>query len=754
MKTLILKLIFRRAVSAALTVCITGGFVACEDPSRDSKEEPAGNTGNEDYKTDAGRVITAGSISHEYNYNCIERWNWKQRHETSILGTLLSPNHDVSFNSSNREIESYGYEGNLHVVLYRDDWLDCMENPENIPDPPGRGDGPFFVIQGSNEAGLIWLDDGYDDYHIQAFNYRFYEFSTTAPERCHSERYAQNRSNERSGTEDKVVWFGILMLPGPEYWLLFDSDTGNCLDGNGKPDEKKCVRVNKAALEKWIEEPKTGFSIPYSWSGSDSKDMGSDLDEWALNGRMGGNDAWSRNTSGRVSLGSTVFATEASIITPSGYGNWEPEGSEDGKTAGGTLHFSVRLHERGNPDRPAVNSGKFTLRFETSKEPGVCVNWPLNGTDEHDLKIKDNPNLVKKSENQKENGTVELIYETADNLREVELDIECYDYGAFGKLKVEVDLDNGGRVMACVDNNKTRNELHIPCDYDHGGPGDHIADAWQAKMKVTGLDAEWDLDLVPATLQQREDGDGYSLYEEYRGFRTIADKHLRTDPTKKDLFVHDPDNLVKNYIGKDNEVAKNFKIILHFLDGAYSTQKDRKVNINSASHKLADQYVLVAVNSSDLGQGSTPNDLGYTPGADQGFATGQSLKYTKEARINVSGIKSLYPDGKDAEFHTGVTVHHETGHALSVRHHERDITGVPAGRGPEDLKYTGGILQCFMRYPSKYEGNGDFPYLDQGMFCFEGLLWSPYDPVRKRLDTSTHFDSDNCWGQINVKMSR
>jgi hypothetical protein len=59
-----------------------------------------------------------------------------------------------------------------------------------------------------------------------------------------------------------------------------------------------------------------------------------------------------------------------------------------------------------------------------------------------------------------------------------------------------------------------------------------------------------------------------------------------------------------------------------------------------------------------------------------------------------------------------------------------------------------------MRYPSKYEGSGDLPYLDQGMFCFEGLVWYPYDPVRKRFDTSTHFDSDNCWEQINVKMSK
>ena len=62
----------------------------------------------------------------------------------------------------------------------------------------------------------------------------------------------------------------------------------------------------------------------------------------------------------------------------------------------------------------------------------------------------------------------------------------------------------------------------------------------------SGHPLTWDEDSKPE--KQKDNGDGYTLFEEYRGFavhkpnETAADKQdvfVRTDPDQKDVFIYD-----------------------------------------------------------------------------------------------------------------------------------------------------------------------------------------------------------------------
>jgi len=98
----------------------------------------------------------------------------------------------------------------------------------------------------------------------------------------------------------------------------------------------------------------------------------------------------------------------------------------------------------------------------------------------------------------------------------------CKDFGAWGAVRVTIK--RGDEVL--FEANRK-----VPSD----GNDNYIADAWTIG---DGGAARDDTDCDPAG--DDFPGDGLSRYEEYRGF-LVSGSHVRTDPTKKDVFVCNKD---------------------------------------------------------------------------------------------------------------------------------------------------------------------------------------------------------------------
>ena len=112
--------------------------------------------------------------------------------------------------------------------------------------------------------------------------------------------------------------------------------------------------------------------------------------------------------------------------------------------------------------------------------------------------------------------------------------VKVHDYGAYGTLKAQLHYD-GGEPEAPV-------SIHLPRD-DNGNKiadgwhndGSHVDDSTTPNVDEADQWAASDNETGPAG--NRYHGDGFSVFEEYRGFM-IGSGHVRTDPAKKDIFIY------------------------------------------------------------------------------------------------------------------------------------------------------------------------------------------------------------------------
>ena len=117
-----------------------------------------------------------------------------------------------------------------------------------------------------------------------------------------------------------------------------------------------------------------------------------------------------------------------------------------------------------------------------------------------------------------------------------EAQVDCFDFGGWSDLWVTAELADGRSITGHLKGDTT--EIMMPLPKRSGGS--YIADAWKAEQGVTAGDED-DSEKLPSA--GKVPGDGFTLYEEYRGFVENG-QHLRGDPKKIDFFV-------RNYIGGD-----------------------------------------------------------------------------------------------------------------------------------------------------------------------------------------------------------
>ena len=167
---------------------------------------------------------------------------------------------------------------------------------------------------------------------------------------------------------------------------------------------------------------------------------------------------------------------------------------------------------------------RFTL-FETSKETGYCMN--AGDQEGFDFEFKKGQSGFSSPEETADGWKIE----TDHTANEVTVAVQALDYGAWSKIKVEVNVD-GHWYTAKAYNGK--DFVTVPLDEDEN----HIADWWQKEHKIDGEAATDDNDSEPEVAgENREPGDGFRIMKNTEVLELAASGKKRFPHGKTYLFM-------------------------------------------------------------------------------------------------------------------------------------------------------------------------------------------------------------------------
>jgi len=406
--------------------------------------------------------------------------------------------------------------------------------------------------------------------------------------------------------------------------------------------------------------------------------------------------------------------------------DWLPKGGRQSNT----VEVSAQLDQGQDLGQGQF---RFTL-FEVTGEPGHA----LNAGDEEgsDLEFE----AVQVGFEEPVPTSDGQVIETSETVDEATTVVRARDYGAWGKIKAEVNV-NGLFWLPCQTDDG-EDYITIPLDNDE----DRIADAWESEFGVNGQNQNADEDTLPAG--QHGNGDGLSLYEEYRGFFDENHRHQRLNPNRKELFVLDEDGLA---VQSGFSSVSGLRLI-YIDDQGWTGPEDgwgnstnptkRVINFNTSGYAhIVDQHALhVLMEEYNLlwpqAEGQRPADLSLY-GAHYGSGLGpprttnrvaifvdeimrtsweiiaDESELTPELDLSREEIEALIDQQIKA------TTIHEMGHGIGLHHH------IPHP--------SAGDPQCYMRY---YHLEGILLNLE----CWPSLFTRQPD-----CDPG-----ESCWGQIQI----
>ena len=327
------------------------------------------------------------------------------------------------------------------------------------------------------------------------------------------------------------------------------------------------------------------------------------------------------------------------IITGPGYADWRPSTTTNA-AAGLPLELTATVVA---PDGKTPNAKvkRFAWELEnTSREPGVTMNFPLNAKDERldmELTTQGGMFVISPDAQRVDRPTPEGFSDTVTVLP--------FDWGGWSDLKVTAVLADGRTLVG-----KLQGSSELGLRLPKRAADSKIADAWKKHQKSTGPD-DSDFDNIPAV--PTHTGDGLTLYEEYRGFYEKG-QHVGGDPEKKDLFVLDTTKKVEGGLSK---FEKESKIIIHRLDKGEMDEQTHLINQNRAKgpHLVAQHGLLIKFH----------DDAGAYMAADpSGAASPGGVKAILVPHTPVTG-----PDAPDGKAYADVSFAHELMHCVGVRHH-------------------------------------------------------------------------------------
>jgi len=336
------------------------------------------------------------------------------------------------------------------------------------------------------------------------------------------------------------------------------------------------------------------------------------------------------------------------------YKQWRPETTPE-CAAGAPLNVKAKVVDA-KGGTPKVSVEKFVWELtETSKEPGVAMNFPLDAKDERfDLDLDaEGEFFVLKNKNQQMTRAVRSGF--SDTVKVVP-----YDWGGWATLQVTAYMRDGRQVRGKV---KGRSELGVRLP--KRSADSHIADVWKERKK-SGAD---DLD-DESVAGQKDNGDGFSLYEEYRGF-VVDGQRIEGDPEQKDFFV-------LNLIGADAQTGLDLftavsQLAVHDrLKPAEMSEEKRLMNGNhrrgARNQEQHGVWIKTFASKSDLGGGgafTTLNKAGVAgrPGLVKGIGilsrTNEDSDFNKPFNLVAS----------DTIFAYDRAIAHELLHSVGVEHH-------------------------------------------------------------------------------------
>jgi hypothetical protein len=371
-------------------------------------------------------------------------------------------------------------------------------------------------------------------------------------------------------------------------------------------------------------------------------------------------------------------------VTIEGYAEWRPKGSiEKPLEPGNNLVARATVVSKTGAAKamPDVKRFRFEL-LDTSREPGICLNWPLKAKDEdYDLRLTSDRGGKLSDKDQKLIVTEKMTDEKQRPYAETKID--SYDFGGKATLLVVCELEDGRELMGVLKGEKGNDGLvRLP---KMEGP-DWIADAWRKEKKAEKLPALDDNEKVEG---QEHKGDGFTLYEEYRGW-VEAGKHIDGDPLKKDFFV-------RNKIGADAKGgialferlsklrvhsrlrASEIVILPTITDEATSTAAgERIMNLNrrDGPHRVK-QHGVVMINTRGYGsRGGGTDSVADNSKINRAFRPGKVQVIHVEDRTRTNGVFSRSASidtykitERDAAFVYDRAVAHELLHSVGVDHH-------------------------------------------------------------------------------------
>jgi hypothetical protein len=350
-----------------------------------------------------------------------------------------------------------------------------------------------------------------------------------------------------------------------------------------------------------------------------------------------------------------VYEDVELVVDIDDYYTWIPKGTKHENLAGSQLHVTATLQ---NKDGTATDKRATWMKYElidTSREPGVCLNWPeIPGSRSSDLRFPiEQPQKVILDDGML-TGDDQTAQTVPGQYLQTRIYVACFDYGAWSTLRVTAKLEDGRVLVGHLRGNPSNVHITIPWREN----GSFIAQAW--KQGRPGADVA-DSSDVERTVGNTWDGDGFSLYEEYRGF-FMNGEHCRFDPSLKELCVLD---FVKGATLRGFrifEAASHIKVKHEFRVG--EVPEDRVVNRNRSYY---------SPKSSNEFQHALKVIKGVNPYLSQAVPVsthyGRQLpKYSEHVEISpdidMSANAKAGFDDKE-----GQNLAHEMAHACGVEHH-------------------------------------------------------------------------------------
>ncbi len=351
-------------------------------------------------------------------------------------------------------------------------------------------------------------------------------------------------------------------------------------------------------------------------------------------------------------------------VTIEGYAKWRPEGSINKPTEpGNNLVARATLKSKTGKvkELPEVKQFRFEL-LDTSREPGVALNWPLAAKDtDYDLRL-----TVERGGELSDSEQKLVVSDSSEDDKGqlyAEAKVDSFDFGARASLQVICELEDGREIIGLMKGADGEQDLvRLP---KMNGP-DWIAESWRNDNKAGKLAADDDDEKVEG---QQDNGDGYTLYEEYRGF-VMDGKHLEGDPEKKDFFV-------LNLIGADAKPGIELfeelsQLRVHSkLRRSEMSQTTRLMNGNhrDAPHRVDQHGVWVkTLTRAALGDDGAAavmlkSGVAGRPGITKGV--GILARDDTESAFN----KPFNLPAQDAIFQYDRAIAHELLHSVGVEHH-------------------------------------------------------------------------------------